>query len=62
MSVDVKTRTDEDIKVDITKQLNWDARIDASDISITVDGGRASFSNPARFFYLIIKREMIGQC
>ncbi|WP_445664836.1 BON domain-containing protein [Fodinibius sp. AD559] len=31
--------TDEQIKVDITKQLQWDARIDASDISITVDSG-----------------------
>lgn len=31
--------TDEQIKVDVTKQLQWDARIDASDISITVDNG-----------------------
>lgn len=44
MSVDVATRTDEDIKVDITKQLNWDARIDASDISITVDDGRVTLA------------------
>jgi len=34
--------TDEDIKVDITKQLKWDARIDASDISITVDNGNVN--------------------
>lgn len=43
MSVDVTTRSDEEIKVDITKQLNWDARIDASDISITVDDGKVTF-------------------
>lgn len=32
-------RSDEEIKVDLAKQFNWDARIDASDISITVDDG-----------------------
>lgn len=32
-------RNDEDVKVDVAKQLKWDARIDASDVSITVDNG-----------------------
>ncbi len=32
-------RNDEDIKVDVVKQLKWDARIDASEVSITVDNG-----------------------
>lgn len=35
-------RTDEEIKVDITKQLQWDARIDASDVSIKVDNGNVN--------------------
>ena len=34
------TRTDEDIKVDVINQLKWDARIDASDVSVTVDNGK----------------------
>lgn len=33
-------RNDEDIKVDVAKQLKWDARIDASDVSIKVDNGK----------------------
>lgn len=32
-------RTDEEIKVDVIKQLQWDARIDASDISVKVNDG-----------------------
>jgi osmotically-inducible protein OsmY len=32
-------RNDEEIKVDVAKQLKWDARIDASDVSIRVDNG-----------------------
>lgn len=34
------TRTDEDIKADVVNQFKWDARIDASDISVTVDNGK----------------------
>ncbi|WP_138429336.1 BON domain-containing protein [Fodinibius saliphilus] len=44
MSVEVTTRSDEDIKLDVTKQLKWDARIDASDVSITVDNGKVMIS------------------
>lgn len=36
-------RNDEDIKVDVAKQLKWDARIDASDVSIKVDNGEVKF-------------------
>lgn len=32
-------KTDEEIKVDVIKQLQWDARIDASDISVKVNDG-----------------------
>lgn len=32
-------RTDEQIKKDVVDQLYWDSRIDASNITITVDGG-----------------------
>ncbi len=35
-------RLDEEIKVDVAKQLKWDARIDASDVQITVDNGKVS--------------------
>lgn len=37
-------RDDEDIKVDIAEQLNWDARIDASEVSITVNNGDVTLS------------------
>lgn len=33
-------RSDEDIKVDVVKQLKWDARIDASDVTTKVDNGK----------------------
>ncbi|NGP76170.1 BON domain-containing protein [Balneolaceae bacterium YR4-1] len=33
-------RNDEDVKVDIAKQLKWDARIDASEVSIKVNNGK----------------------
>lgn len=32
-------RNDEDVKIDVTRQLKWDARIDASDVSIKVNNG-----------------------
>lgn len=32
-------REDEDIKVDVVNQLKWDARIDASDVSVKVNQG-----------------------
>ncbi|MDY7110102.1 MAG: BON domain-containing protein [Planctomycetota bacterium] len=35
-------RSDEEIKVDIIDQLEWDDRVDASDISATVDNGVVS--------------------
>lgn len=33
-------KTDEDIKVDVANQLKWDARVDASDVSVVVNNGR----------------------
>lgn len=33
-------RNDEDVKVDVAKQLKWDARIDASEVSIRVNNGK----------------------
>ena len=33
-------RNDEDIKVDVVKQLKWDARIDASEVSTKVNEGK----------------------
>lgn len=33
-------KTDEQIKVEVARQLKWDARIDASDVSVMVDNGR----------------------
>lgn len=37
-------RTDEQIKKDIVDQLYWDGRIDASDITITVDDGEVTLT------------------
>lgn len=33
-------RNDEDVKIDVVEQLKWDARIDASDVSIKVNNGK----------------------
>ncbi|MEX0771684.1 MAG: BON domain-containing protein [Balneolales bacterium] len=43
-------KTDEEIKVDVVDQLHWDARIDASDVSVRVDNGIVELSGhvPAR--------------
>jgi osmotically-inducible protein OsmY len=35
-------RTDEGIKVDIVDQLSWDTRVDAADVTVTVDNGRVT--------------------
>lgn len=37
-------RTDEQIKQDVTNQLTWDSRVDASEIKVKVDAGVAALS------------------
>lgn len=37
-------RTDEEIKKDIVDELYWDSRIDASDVTVTVDNGVVTLS------------------
>lgn len=36
--------TNEEIKMRVVDQLRWDSRLDASDVAVTVDDGRASLS------------------
>jgi hyperosmotically inducible protein len=37
-------RSDEVIKTDVVDHLHWDSRVDASNIKVTVDGGRVTLS------------------
>jgi osmotically-inducible protein OsmY len=37
-------KTDEQLKQDVTNQLTWDSRVDASDIKVEVDGGVVTLS------------------
>ena len=41
------TPTDEDIKKDVVDELDWDSRIDASDIFVEVENGEVLLSGTA---------------
>ncbi|MFZ5425046.1 MAG: BON domain-containing protein [Patescibacteria group bacterium] len=43
-------RTDEQIKVDIVNELEWNSSVDASDVKVTVENGEATLTGTVNFY------------